>query len=438
MPVTHFALFIICIVAWFIWIYLSWIKYRQRVNPISLYTTIWFVPTCMSMTGLYELFIPDTLSVLLIVVNVLCYNTSCLLVKPVNNQQNLEVPDQVISEKKKEHLPLILANVFSLVWLIPFIRKMLPVIISGNWSYARALYLLASTNHTVYTVLTSLFLQWIVTPIFYVTSLLSAYYVARQKPNYFLLSLSAIDAVAIVLATAGRNAVLKILLFYFFAFVFVNERKFSLWKKIRNSPKIVKLFIVVAVFFLGYITFNRKMADDTTIFQNIYTYFVGPIVYFNSILDNTNLYGLFSEPLLGRATFGFVSTPLEIVGSRLLGFDYRGADNIITSYVSRYMDITPTLRGNAFSTSLYPFMMDFGWLGVGLGPVIFGQITERIFRRAQAGVGKNEIFWKCLMIFIVFVIIFSEWEYELIFPYTGFVVLFLYLFVYKKRVRIKK
>jgi len=436
---VYTILFILTLGSLVFWIIISSIKYKSLLNPILLYSIVWLIPMGLSMTGLFDLFVPQVFTVLLILVNVYCFNISCFLIK--NNRKGVKrnktdlFADDYLSGKKK-YIALVMANILCILWLVPFIQKMLPFIVSGNWVIARSFYLLASTNHTVYTVIDSLFLQWIITPLFYATALIAAYFVAKQRPNYFLLVLSIFDLSAVVLATAGRNAILKYILFFVFAYLFINENKSSLWRKIKDSSPLIKLIMISGVLALSYITLQRRLSDNTTVLENIYVYFVGPIAYFNNILENTSNYGLFSDYLFGRATFGFITTPLEIISSRLFNVDYNGVDNIITSYVSQYVNVTPNIKGNAFSTSLYPFMMDFGWLGVVIGPAIFGQIVGRIFRRSQEVTNVNQVFWKCLMVFFGFIIFFSEWEYELIFPYTAFVMLYLYIFFYKKRIKI--
>ena len=278
MEVLHAILIILMILSWTLWVHASRKKYRQLINPISLYTTIWLVPACFSITGFYNLFIPSPLTLLLVLINVWVFDLSCFCIKHrekgFSGEKQRKSNEDQLNTKRKRYTLLIISNCVCLLWLVPYIRAMLPYIVSGNWAYARSLYLLASTNHTVYTVSSSLFLQWIILPLFYTTALVSAYYVAKQKPNYILLIITVVDVAAIVMATAGRNVIMKVL----------------------------------------------------------------------------------------------------------------------------------------------------------------GQFAARIFRVGQKTLEKNNEFWKCLMVFMFFVIFFSEWEYELIFPYTFFAVLYTYLFFYKKSI----
>lgn len=402
-------------------------KYNNLANPIIIYSTVWLIPTIFSLTGLYGLYITSVDTIVIIIINVIFFCFSCFFVNGQNLSRYLSEcsDDRMIS---KNQLSIIVGlNLLANIWASQFVIKMLPSIVAGDWALARSYYLLAAINHTVYTVLTSLTLQWIVQPIFYATAIISACLLAKGKPNYLLIIISVVDTLCIVIATAGRSVVFRVIVFYMMAYLLINVEHSKLRKRIHDLPMFVKILFVCAIAGLVFITSQRKMSGNSTILQNVYVYFVGPIPYLDNIIKNPDNYALYDNLLLGRATFGFITNPIEIIASRLFNFDYRGVDNIITTYVSQYVYISPTLRANAFSTSIYPFMMDFGVLGIIIGPVIYGQIVSRIYKRSRKVRKRRTLFWDGLLVLIMYTVVFSEWEYALIFPSMAVTAFFLFI-----------
>ncbi|SFJ38880.1 oligosaccharide repeat unit polymerase [Terrisporobacter glycolicus] len=416
--------------------------YRNIINPVSIFTSMWLGFSFISCFGFWDMYIPSYETISFILIATLAFSITSLVYYASSKKKcdsKLDFNDNVDTSKleKKIEQKILIINALALLWMSKFISKMLPIILSGDWNLARYYYLNASTVHTVYTTKESLLCQWIIYPIFYATTIYSAYLFSIKKINYKIMITSLIGVLSIVISTAGRNSLFKLIIFYAIAFLFKTNRKISIWKKIKQMSIGIKVLLVVGVYILVYISSKRSLSSNISVFQNVMFYFTGPIVYFDNIIKNPSFFGLDVDLLWGKATFGFLTTPIEIIASSLSGGNYAGADNIITSYVNYYANFSPTIKGNAVSTSLYPFMKDFGYLGILIGPVIFALIVNYVYTKSMNLYNDNYVFWNCLSIYMLYIVFFSEWQYDLLFPSSLAIMAVLYMLVAKKPFKFK-
>lgn len=402
--------------------------YKYVLNPVSLYSTVWLLFAFLSLQGIWGMYIPSLRSIFYILVGTLCFCLTSFITYLLYKNKNLSEVESSVSSSKHNFSILILVNVLGIIWLLPFVSKTIPILMTGDWALVRIYYLNANTINVIFSTKQALICQWIIFPIFYVTTIISAYLVAQKKGSFFLSLISIVGIVMIVLATAGRNALFKCLLFYILAFLMNSKFIKDIFLKIKESRFYIKVLVFCGAAAIIFISSQRSLSNETSALQNVFFYFTSPIIYFSHIIDNPNQYAL-NEPLFGRATFGFISTPVEIGYSMVSGQDYSGADNIVTSYVNQYINFSPTIKGNAVSTSLYPFMKDFGLFGLILGPCIYGFIVSRIYVNQH----KNA-FWSCLSLYMLYTVFFSEWQYELLFPQSFSIIALLYVFVAKQPV----
>ncbi|WP_179887096.1 O-antigen polymerase [Bacillus sp. AFS088145] len=406
--------------------------YKALVNPVSLFSSIWLWFTFLSCLGLWGIYVPSTKAILYILISTLFFSVISFITYLRCKEIELIKKKHDIDKGKIKYVPLIVINFVSIIWLIPILVKTIPLLFAGEWQLVRFYYLNANTIHVIFNTKQALVCQWLVFPVFYVTTIISAYLVAKKKSNITLIIISMSGILMAVLVTAGRNALFKCLLFYVLAFLINSKRLKEVLKRIKESNIFIKILIVLGIAAMIFISSQRSLSKDTSALQNAVYYFTGPIVYFSYIIENPENFALNGSFLYGKATFGFITTPIEIGYSMLFGHDYAGADNIITTYVNQYINLSPSIKGNAISTALYPFMKDFGVLGIVLGPCIYAFIVNYVYANS-----KKNMFWNCLSIYMLYTVFFSEWQYELLFPQSFSIIVFLYIFLSNKSYKLK-
>ncbi|WP_255287272.1 O-antigen polymerase [Priestia aryabhattai] len=409
--------------------------YKFIINPVSLYSTLWMVFAFLACQGIWDLYYPSLEAILYILISTAVFTFTSFLTyaKFRKNSSDFKKVDSSNLLSKNRFVLLIVLNILSIVCVMPFLLQTAPLLINGEWALVRTYYLNANTMGIIFNTHKSLMLQWIIFPTFYVTTIISAVLVAKRKPSLLLIFISTVGILMIVFTTAGRSPLLKCLTFYLLAFLINSKNIKNILRKIKQSNLAIKILLICGVIALLFISSQRSLSEDTSPLQNAFYYFTAPIVYFSYIVENPEQFALDKDYLFGKATLGFISTPIEIIYSILLKHDYVGADTIITGYVSQYINFSPSIKGNAVSTSLYPFIKDFGKLGVVIGPLIYAFLVNYVYAKFD----KN-IFWNCLSIYMLYTVFFSEWQYELLFPQAFSMIFFLYILVGIKSIPFKK
>jgi hypothetical protein len=117
-------------------------------------------------------------------------------------------------------------------------------------------------------------------------------------------------------------------------------------------------------------------------------------------------YGGFGELLYGSATFGFItnfiSWALIFITGRSQGSLYL-LGSVITNV---YYAVAPTVSLNAMYTCFYTFWIDWGYLGLIIGPVLLAFFSGYLFKRVYL-VGDYRtcviyVFWLYILMRTVF------------------------------------
>ena len=129
--------------------------------------------------------------------------------------------------------------------------------------------------------------------------------------------------------------------------------------------------------------------------------------------------------LWGQATLGFIVSVGWIVAKIFFGVDYAAADNVITGYTAVYYAISPKNQLNAMTTMMYPFLADFGYAGLVIGPAFYAtmvMLAERHFKK------HGNFSSLCMMVYFFHTLILSMQTYVFFKPDLLFTILFLLLF----------
>lgn len=263
-----------------------------------------------------------------------------------------------------------------------------------------------------------LLFQWLVVPIYYVAFIVFSYDLSRMTLNKRALLFSIVGMVVIILVSGGRNSVFVFLVICAMGLFCSKERK-SIWARLRDLPPAVKAAAVLAVLVLIYITQERSLSEDAGVLENVFFYFAGAIKYLDYILAHPEAFSIGDELFYGRGLFGFLINPIDLICSVVFGYDYQGTDSLISASASLYIPFSDELSGNALCTCIYPFIRDFGAMGIFIGPALYGALSSFVWGKAFPKDGDCSPCWKCIWIYFAYCLVFSEWRYTLIFPATG-------------------
>lgn len=321
------------------------------------------------------------------------------------------------------HIRLILIlNICCILIMLPLLRDSVNTIAADGWAQLRASYY-SSDNQTMSTVQTYL-LQYVVNPCRVATIILGYILViGRHKHGFQILVLGIVNAIAYSVVSGGRGALLTVL--YFAAWSLVVDYQFgSRYLSRYLRPKYV-LPVVFVFFSVLLITSGRSSSSDTILSVIYKNFFVGPI-YLTQLL-NQGVPGFIPDAnyMLGWGTFGFLcNLPLTI--GLVLGLGTRTSDYWISSYLtSGNLMVGINQYSNALSTCYYTFIMDWGTLGIVIGPALVAFASVAIVQKQKK---ENSVFWTGILLLWIDVLFHTITGWELLGISFFCELFFLYIF----------
>ena len=391
------------------------IVFQTIINPLNLFNFMWCIPAALSNTGILGLTKPSSktniiLTILFFNVGFLCVSKYKFIYKSKSNlKYNLNM--------KK----IIIINFFAWITFIPYTIKAIKIMNSKGFDYLRSISFTPS-HELVGSTIELMYCQIIIAGIFTATIIMTAIDISLGKLNKCLFIISGVDILLYSFTFAGRIFFFKAIIFGVLAIIVSKNMKFTI-KKISKTLKII--IIVLLIGFLSYFTLNRG-SEYLSVFESMYIYFVGPLPFFDSLLNNMRDINL----MMGKATLGIITVPISILFSFITGNEYNGADYLITQVTATQFNIGNLYKFNAFSTSSYVFIRDFGVIGIIIIPFILGIVAYRIYYNFNKNHTNMNYAFYLLMLYLI---VYSQLRYELIFPVYAVIIVLIYIFTKERR-----
>lgn len=408
---------------------------KRIYSPTVLFNFWWGVTIFVSGFGFFGIYVPSDKTYLVMLVTILAFNFPflCSLLVPRKNKKNFFAPKNVdtfdiyYKDNKVEKLLLIL-QMFCIVFLINLSITVLNMLLSGfNYENIRYAFFYEDTIMSGYE---HLIYNLIVTPIIYFNMIYVSLKFLKGKYNKLLLVLTILSVGLSSFSSGSRGIVLEMGLVFILSYFLQGKKvKFN----ISNNFKVISIFIIV-VSSLVYITISRSGSDNTTledIIETVVLYFSAPYIYFEKLSS----YALNDNVLLFGATFFG-----GIIDILLLVFNFIGLDvKTVSSYIANHNQLFLTVGNghtyNAFPTMVYTFLYDFNYLGVIIGPTIFGLLTIISYKKMLI---TNRIAYKGIYIVIALMIYESpmKWEGTSANPWLVIIMFLIYDYFFAHKIRI--
>lgn len=397
-----------------------------KVN--MLFNISWCVFGGLSTLGLYGLYKPEYIIHLYVIVCIVIFNAIYFIISKLKYIDKTKNKELIINSTigKPNYLIIYLLNSICLIYSSFFIPKAWMII--NNYGYG-ALRTYAFKESSIYASTTELTVfQTVVFPIIIATSIILAIDISLKRAKKILIFITIINVLVYTFLFAGRMTLIQFMSFIFIA-LFILNRKSVLHLIMKNKKYI--FFSGILFIIVNYLT-SERTNSTSSIFEQIYFYLSAPFIFFS----NLNKMGFWENNLLyGKAIFGFILGPLDMFGVLLFNKQSNSAAYIITSITADSQLIGDGITFNALTTMLFPFMMDFGKLGIIIGPAIFALLIAFVEYKYKV---KYSLFWISLFIYIIYYIPFTVMNYYFLHSATGFVILFLLIFTQKITVRSTK
>lgn len=432
--------------------------YGRWFNPCLFMNLIWCICSICSTFGWFDFYKPSIKTQLYILFYLVTYSVFSLIyrglfqhVKIRKNQKNslvLNNSEIKIADIEKPFdinvkILLVLYLVFMLM-IFPLLIKSLDYILVGDLKTMRTSFLQEGVNYagkfTVY------LYNYIIRAYFIFLNLLAAYALGNNhQKRWKILALALLGSITHALITGGRMIIFELICYIIISFMAFKPKKSEIVLRLRcgkfcvNISKRLRIWLLVLIPAAGGIVLitSLRLYFGQGIIGTFWQYSVGPIGYLNLIIQNPKMFGIDSNSLLfGKMTFGFITGPIDTFLSAVWGSDYNGADYLANLYVEKFYRISPTVKLNATCTILYPFLRDWGIVGLIIGPAIVALIVESVYYESKNV--KNSFAWDLVLISIYYMILFSVWRYTLMAPATYMSYVWILVIGYTVRVKSRR
>lgn len=418
-----------CIYSWAIIIWtimmfvLSGRLYGEKCNPCNLMNIVWCVCSTLSTQGAFGFFVPGKETFKIIFIFLIVFSLSSLMFHIVFNYKNRALQYNGFSGEPLRFKGLYRMFLFGCILILPIFIKAIPLLTRNGIKELHNSFLLGASGYMgfwgfyVY--------AYIVRPFISALSVIAAYaFGMGSKESKRLIIVSLIGGIIHYIVSGGRKEVFNIVIFIAIVMLMKGTKKLSIWIRgkiiyiYKKAPSWrVLLFVLIGLGVLSVMT-KYRLHFGLGVLGTFWMYFIGPMDYLDIIVNSPNNFGLTCDALLyGKATWGFITGPIEIVLRILVHRDYLGADYLMGIYTEKYYMISPKARINATTTIIYPFLKDYGDIGIVFGTLQFAFVVSVIYFFAKKG--KKTGMWMCLLIYMYFTILFSVWRYTLVY-YDGY------------------
>lgn len=434
--------------------FVSYFTYNRLMNPVLFMNLIWCICTFFSTLGLFSFYIPTEKTYYYVLIFLITYTIYSLVfhsgfsrIKVKLFKMRDRTKENDLSDGLELHINVTLLAmilIFFALLLLPSFVKSIKYVFSGNLVALRTMFL--SDSYTLFGHYMSYFYSYIIRPYIVFLDILAAYAVAKNySQKWRLFTLAAVGSLIHVVLTAGRMLIFELGCYILISLLLYKPRTkrgtfirliFNRWSaRITSRGITVLLFSIPVIIGVVYVT-SFRADKHLGVFGTFWQYSVGTMSYLDIVVNEPAKFGLVKgQYLYGKATFGFITGIFDTLLSVFTGADYQGADYLTGLFTERFYHISPYVSLNATATILYPFLRDWGFIGLFIGSAVIALLVEFVYHKA---VTINSLSWNMALIAMYYMILFSVWRYTLMIPttYMAFVWIVAFSFLNNSRYKI--
>lgn len=359
---------------------LNYLLFKKTLKINSVFTFVWCTSAILSNANVYGLYSPTILANALIIIAICSVNIIYYLFK-LKNKSKLEFVDiKKLDLYYNFHILLVL-NIFAYIYSIPFLIRAFEIIATNGFDALRN----AAFESSNFASTAQLFVfQWFVQGLFMATILIASCLIpVKSNKTYKVVIIAMLDAALYSILFAGRGIIVTLVTYLLLSIFIVNNEKITSTVKAIFKKKIVLIIILISFIYTIFITNKRTTLGGLSALDNLVLYFCGSVSFFSELIKTTPWINGLSY---GKILFGGITSIFDASIFILFQIEYVGADVIVSNYAANIINIGNGIGYNALGTMLFPFMMDFGYFGVFIGPLFVGLmffLIEKLFYKKK-------------------------------------------------------
>lgn len=387
-------------------------------NPISVFCLLWCLIGVGSNAAFYDYYEPSILVNFMIfigcIVAFVVYGLSLQGYHKIFFINELCLDNEDVKIKR-----VIVVNCFGIAILIPYVIRSLKVLALGGFAILRSQDVIDSGFYAILN-------DSVIRPVFTATTVLAIVYSfsnAKRREKILLIVLSIVANVEQVALSAGRSALVGFAFYLMIAVVVFYGRN------IRNILYRGRRYIclgMIAVLVVLKITSQRNMSsDENMLLYNTYVYYFSGPSYLTQLIKNVTEYGPGGKLLYGGASFGFLTNIFSDIMIFITG-KAQGSLYLLGSVITNNQyNVGAHTSINAMYTCFYPFLIDYGWIGIVICPIFVAIVSTIVTKRLY---NDKSIFNASLYVYWIYVIIRTVFKWDLVNLDMTVVIVILYFF----------
>ena len=358
-------------------------------NPAAIYSLFWFCMMLLAWFQFYDIYEVSIEVYMLAFISVSFFVMGHVINLMLRSRFN-------ITRKVKYDINIKMYYILLIVCIISLWQNytLIGYVLSEGLSISSAYFLMARAVvgqseelKEIYTDLGSQVQQYIGYPLLYLlipTSILLYYKSFKNKYLVIVLLLFLIR----FLADFKRTLLVFIILFFVF-YAILMRKNISI--AYQNNPLIgkkIKYFsiglaiVLFAVFGVVSILRHNMPGDEYSLFQNFYYYYIGCLELLDIRISGWE--GLNIDYTLGFTTFRGVIAPFIAIGKMIIGDEisttFLDATYLVNSLHDYVVYISPYHLYNTYTTSLFQFYCDGGYIGVCVLSFLYGAFVSILYK----------------------------------------------------------
>ncbi len=371
-------------------------------NPLSFFSLLWCVVGFVANLGYKDYYLPSDFVNWVIIAGILIYYIAFYVVfkrASFGFFHNLIV----VQNERLNYLFIYTISIICIVFELPTFIRAINLVSTVGMSYMR------SHASVVYSsMLINQISESFIKPVFTATTILAVItlFYRKQYRTRGLFIIAILENIILSVITAGRSPFVNALFYLMITFLLI--RGGGLLKLVVKGKRIIFVILGAAamVIYLSSLRSNSEFGFDQVTSTAFIYYFSGPS-YLSRLLETYREYGIGGKLMWGQATLGFITNWFVVLLDPLFGGELETSLNIVGSRItSRRLAVGTYNSVNAMCTVYYPFLIDWGYIGIILGPIVLVFISKILVDRTKKSPSiKNVgmyVFWLYTLIRTVF------------------------------------
>ena len=400
-------------------VYVGIKTYRELVNPISIWASLWSAIGILSNLAFYGYnkplnYVNAVITIGIIVHTLFCvyYHDKCWTRR---DRGPLHMDEISVNLDMRMFL---LINIAAICFEIPFLIRSLIILVQNNFdmAYLRAA-MTNAENGVISGGLISIIRDSGVRNVFTMSALYASFLIFTKqagRDNRKVIVIAIAEMLIYCCSNAARAYAVNFIFYLLLVLFLCNSR--NILEVLRKNLKLVLLFVLLVAVILGV---QLLRSPEMPILKTFYVYYCSGPAYLSELLKDPYVVVQVDEDFrYGTATFGFLANFYYYIKTALTGINDSTVKLLSSVITTRQYKVGDHAYINAMCTGFYAFLVDWGTLGAIIGPLVTGWFSSHYYKRMKQ---RRTIGQVVICVYVFYCMIRTVFKWDLL--YIDFIVL---------------